>query len=440
MSNTTKLSKQIIFSCFLAGCLEIYDFTIFGFLSGVIHKNYLGFMDTQNALVITYALFAVGFVFRPLGAIIFGYIGDKYGRKTSLVISISMMGSSSLAMFLLPSYTTIGISACYIIVLIRIIQGLSVGGEYSGAIIYAVEHFKKNKTGLIGSVIVSGCLSGVLLATLVSNILKYEMLPDYSWRFAFLLGFGLSIIGFFIRIKLQETPEFLSLCNLKKCKLPLLQGLKKYKLEALASIFIAATNGINLYYVVVYIPGHLKKITNIDFLYLPIITTIVTMIVSPVFGFISDKINRAFVVTSGIGMIMLFSFIMMPLITKYETITGIITIIICHALIHSIQAGTMNSFVIEIFPTQYRFSCSAFCYSIGMGVIGGTSPMIAQIISNNFENYNLVLSVYVGGIALLGFIMMCLVIVKRKLTKFENLDQFLQTSDKLYVSSNTAET
>jgi MHS family proline/betaine transporter-like MFS transporter len=138
-------------------------------------------------------LFATGFLFRPLGALIFGYIGDKYGRKKSLVLSVSLTGAASLGMCLVPSYDLIGVASCYIIVLIRVIQGISVGGEYSGAIIFAVEHFDNKKAGFVGSFIVSGCLCGVLLATLVSSIVKLPYVPEYSWRFAFLLGFFLSI-------------------------------------------------------------------------------------------------------------------------------------------------------------------------------------------------------------------------------------------------------
>ena len=132
------LPKSTIISCFLAGCLEMYDFAIFGFFTVLLNKEYLSLLDKNNSLIITYALFAVGFIFRPIGSIVFGYIGDKYGRKPSLVISVTMMGIASLGMFLLPPYNMIGVSACYIIALVRIMQGLSVGGEYNGAILYAM--------------------------------------------------------------------------------------------------------------------------------------------------------------------------------------------------------------------------------------------------------------------------------------------------------------
>lgn len=116
-----KMSRGVLASCFLAGLLEIYDFTIFGFLAPVLHKNYLSFMGEADALIVTYALFAVGFLFRPLGSILFGYIGDRYGRKTALVLSVSLMGLASLVMVILPPYAYIGISACYIIAIVRVV-------------------------------------------------------------------------------------------------------------------------------------------------------------------------------------------------------------------------------------------------------------------------------------------------------------------------------
>lgn len=262
MKNKTK-NKQILASCFLAGCLETYDFTIFGLLASVIHKNYFSFMDSSDSLIIAYALFAVGFVCRPIGALIFGYIGDTYGRKVALVTSVSMMGTASLSMCLMPSYESIGVASCYLIALARIMQGISLGGEFVGGIIYAIEHFSKKSSGFVGSSVLTGCSSGILLATLVTIGVKSNVAPEYSWRFAFLLGFGLSIIGFFIRQKLTETPEFERVRN-KRTKIPLLEGLKRYKLESVSTVLAGAITGSNLYFVVVFLPSYLNKTIGLE--------------------------------------------------------------------------------------------------------------------------------------------------------------------------------
>ena len=415
------LSKSVIGSCFLAGLLEIYEFCLFGFLTPILYKNFLSFLDENTALLASYSLFATGFVFRPLGALIFGYIGDKYGRKTSLVLSVSLTGLASLSMCLLPSYDLIGVSACYIIVMIRIIQGISVGGEYSGAIIFAVEHFDNKKAGFVGSFIVSGCLCGVLLATLVSIIIKLPFMPDYAWRFAFLLGFALSIVGYFIRKKLGETPEFKSIQN-NRIKIPLIQGFINRKIEFIVAIFISAATGVNLYYVVVFLPNYLKEVTAIDLWYLPIVTTLILAILSPFFGWLSDKVSRVKIITLGMGLVTVYSAMMLSLVGLNPTAMGICLVFIVHAILFSIQDGTMNTLIVEIFPPECRFSCSAFCYSIGMGVIGGTSPAVSALITNNFVEPSTMLSLYVGSVSFLGLCSMLILLFKYKERKNQNVN------------------
>jgi MHS family proline/betaine transporter-like MFS transporter len=300
--------------------------------------------------------------------------------------------------------------------MIRIIQGISVGGEYSGAIIFAVEHFDSKRAGFVGSFIVSGCLCGVLLATLVSSLIKLPFMPDYAWRFAFLLGFVLSIVGYFIRKRLGETPVFKTIQE-DRIKIPLIQGFINRKRECIVAILISAATGVNLYYVVVYLPNYLKKVTEIDLWYLPIITTATLALFSPFFGWLSDKLNRVKVITVGMGLVTLYSTIMLSLIDLNSTIAGICIVFLIHAILFSIQDGTMNTLIVEIFPPNCRFSCTAFCYSIGMGVVGGTSPAISTLITNNFAEPTMILSMYVGGISLLGFCAICFLPRKKKYTE-----------------------
>lgn len=420
--NSKNISRKVVISCFLAGCLEMYDFAIFGLLASIIHEKYFGFMNSNTSLIIAYALFAVGFVFRPIGAIVFGYIGDKYGRKLALVLSVSMMGTASLSMCLMPSYELIGITSCYLIALARIIQGISMGGEFSGGVIYAVEHSNKERVGLVGSSVVAGSSSGILLATMVVVVVKSSTAPEYSWRLAFLLGFGLSIIGFFIRQKLTETPEFLRIKQLKN-KMPLIEGLKQYKLESFSAILVTAAAGTNLYLAVVYIPVYLKSITGLDLSYLPTITTLCLVLLSSFWGWKSDQIGRGRLLVIGAILSGIYALMMLPLIMANTTVLNISLVIAVHAILLSIQNGTMNVFVVEIFPTEYRYSCAAFCQSLGMGIIGGTSPMIATLITEYFTNSTFALGFYLCFMMLLAGITVCLTMQKqRKLKKLINVN------------------
>lgn len=421
MEKINTLSDKTIVTCFLAACLEMYDFAIFGFLTGVLHKNYLSFMDETSGLIITYALFAVGFIFRPIGSIIFGYIGDIYGRKRALIVSVTLMGIASLGMFCLPSYAVIGIASCYLIAVIRILQGISVGGEYSGALIYAVEQFNKKRTGIIGGVVICGCLTGVMIATVVSKIVQHPSLPEYSWRFAFLLGFGLSFVGYFIRKNLVETPEFKNL-SIQKNKIPLVEGIKQYPIECIGAVFISAANGVNFYFILVFLPGYINKLTGVETSYYPILTTTILIVLCPLFGYISDKINRANLIFYGLVSLALYSFIGLQIVAVYPIVTIATLFFLGQAILHSTQAATINIFLIEIFPAQFRFSCSSFCYSIGLGIIGGTSPLVATLIIDRYGNdASFYISSYMLIVSTLGFISVLL--IKQAKLKRQELEQ-----------------
>jgi MHS family proline/betaine transporter-like MFS transporter len=421
------LSRKVVSSCFLAACLEMYDFSIFGFFTSLLQKNYLNFLSESDGIIITYALFAVGFLFRPLGSIIFGYIGDVYGRKKALILSVTLMGCASLGMFLLPSYEAIGIASCYLIAFFRILQGVSVGGEYSGAIIYAVEHFNKKQAGIVGGLIICGCISGVLLATLVSKVLQISVFPAYSWRFAFLLGFTLSFVGYFIRKNLLETPEFIKLKN-NRSKVPLIEGLIKFPLASVGAVFAAAANGINFYFILVFLPKYINNITNLKIDYYPIVTTGILIILSPIFGYLSDRISRIKLISYGLFWVAIYSFAGLQLVALYPSSLSALLFFIGHAIIYSTQAATVNIYIVEMFPTQYRFSCASFCYSIGMGVIGGTSPLVATMILESFPNHsNIAIGLYMAFVCFIGFVSVLASAKSNNLQNAQEKDDYIIT-------------
>lgn len=417
MTNNIKLTKSVIFSCFFAGCLEMYDFVIFGFLAPIINKNYLSFLDEKTGIVITYLLFAVGFICRPIGAIIFGYIGDRYGRKKALITSVSLMGIASISMSLLPPYAEIGIISCYLIALIRIIQGISVGGEYSGAAIYAMEHTNKANIGVIGSTVLTGTNLGVLMATLVSNLLDNPNLPEYSWRFAFLLGFGLTIIGYFIRQRLGESPLFAQEKQIHTTTIPLLYGLRKFKKEFLAGVLLSGSNNANYYFALVFIPSYLKsgveKGVEFNNLYLGFFI----MFLEPTFGWLSDKLGRGKILIWVCTALAVYNIFFLDLLINYSSTSFAILFIMLSAILISMSVSTVNISVIEIFPVNCRYSCGALSYSIGAALFGGTTPLICSLITKHIGNKPIYFGMYVSLISIFGAIAAYLLLHSKKQKK-----------------------
>ena len=414
MINQNALSPKILFSCFLASCLEIYDFAIFGFLSVSLHKNYLSFLDVGTATLVTYVFFAVGALFRPIGSLIFGYIGDVYGRKTALVSSVSLMGLASFTMCVLPSYEMIGLWSCGLIILIRIVHGISVGGEFTGAIIFAVEHSRQNKAAFVASIVGAGGACGVLLANIMGKMLQNPSLPSYSWRFAFLIGFSLAIVGYFIRKQLSDTPMFE---KTKKYRMPLLEGLKNYKTECFGAFAVAAANGTVFYFGTVYLMQLMSNIhKGFDFSFIPIIVGSTTAICLPIFGIISDRINRKlFLIISSIfmGFYVIFS---LKLMSNTEDMNFIKLLSLGYGVFAAMMIASVNVFAIEIFPVAFRMSCASLFYSLGMGFIGGTVPMVSSYIVTHFGNSAFYISSYIACICILGAIGTFIVMRKQKLT------------------------
>lgn len=409
---------KVIASCFLASTLEIYDFAIFGFLGKAIHQNYLSFLDEQTSIFVTFTFFAIGFVFRPVGSIIFGYIGDIYGRKKALVTSISMMGICSFVMCILPTYSVMGILSCYIIVLVRVIQGISVGGEFTGAIVFTMEHVAEKNRALAVSILTAGGAFGVLLASMISGLLQSEFLPDYAWRGAFLVGFSLAFVGYFIRRRLVDTEEFIKLKEESK-KIPLLEGIVSYKTEAVSTIFVAAANGASFYFGSVFLAKHLSNVRGDgDYSYLSLMVSFVLFASLPIFGFLSDvmKLGKKQLMYSSLLM-SLIALVMVNLITYSDNVMLMNIYVIIYILCASMMISGINLYAAEIFPTKIRMSCMSFFYSIGMGVLGGTVPMISSYITENYDNPEYMLGGYIGALCLVSSISVWAVMLKQKQIK-----------------------
>ncbi|NRB11531.1 MAG: MFS transporter [Rickettsiaceae bacterium] len=429
-----KISVSVMISCFLAGCLETYDFVVFGFFAPIIHKNYLSFLDKNSGLIVAYLLFAIGFVFRPMGAMFFGHIGDKLGRKTALVMSVSFMGASSMGMCLMPTYENAGIIVCFLIVLIRIIQGFSLGGEYNGAIIYAIEHTKNNKVGMIGASVLSGSTLGVLLATLISQVLQNDYFPEYSWRFAFLLGSGLSVVGYFIRRRLRETPIFLN--KAQKVRFPLIHGIKKHRKEFLASSLLSGANNANFYYMLIFVPNYLKTSAESFGLHFSnVVITCVMFLTVPLWGAVYDKVTKYKIALSACLFAGLYNLTFVNTLLSLDSQLSIYIYSLLGAVLMSMLIVSSNLYVVEVFPPECRYSCGALSYSLGAAVLGGTVPVMCTSIINYYGNHPFYMGVYVLLISLSGALGILLMRYNKNTVKIQNQLQRASLTKKVEITS-----
>ena len=389
----------------IGGILEFYDLTIYGFLASTLSLLFFSFDNPFLSLILGYSLFSIGFFFRPLGSVLFGYIGDKYGRKTALCSSIITMACATTMIGLLPTYETIGIFAACALVVARVAQGLSAGGEYSGAIIFAIEHTKASSRGFAGSLVVSGCMGGVFLGSLSSFVFTSSLMPSWGWRIPFLVGGAISLIGFYIRRNLDETPQFRNLKQHENKKTPLLDGIKKNPLLCFSTFGIAGASGIILYVISVYMPLHLKQIGNVSnniSRIFPVVCTFIMMISIPFFGFLSDNMRRDTLMKIGYLTLSVIIFPAFSLINTGDS-TSILMAAVILATASTIFMGPMNTYIVELFSVSQRYSCSAVFYSLGMGILGGTAPAVGVILSSYDKGYWLLATYLICG-CLLGFI------------------------------------
>lgn len=380
---------KIIFASIFGNALEFYDFTLYGAFAFIIAETYFPAASPTTAVLQSLGVFAVGFVMRPFGAAVFGYIGDKFGRRRALTLSILLMGIPTFVIGALPSYATIGWAAPVIIILCRLLQGLCTGGEYNGAAIFALEHVGKNSPGLTGGLITMSAGVGAMLAMGISMIACQECMPSWGWRAAFLVGTIASFWGWYVRTNMAESPAFQKMQSEHKIvKAPLKDALVNHKLAVFVTMVFGAFDGVLSYIVFVFIYIFLELHMQMDGMMakaLTFLSILVFTVGSPIMGHFLDRFNgRKFLLlcTVLIGLAVLPTFWLL----QYGTWITVIAASILFGLMASSIAGAQHAFVQRLFPTKDRYSGIAFSFSVGMS-IGGLTPFVLTKILEETNNY-----------------------------------------------------
>jgi metabolite-proton symporter len=415
-----KVTNRALLASMIGSSIEWFDFFLYGSLAALVfNKLFFPTHDPVVGLLLSYLSFGLSFFIRPLGGVIFSHIGDKIGRKRTLVLTLSLMGGATFLIGLLPDYNAIGIWAPILLITMRLLQGLGIGGEWGGSVLLAVEYSNPKNRGFFGSIPQLGVPVGMVLGTvaisLINNLPESQFL-SFGWRIPFILSAVLIIIGLWIRSGIEETPAFKEAKETGNiAKVPLVETFrhhwKSVLIAACAKFVETGPYYIFATFLIAYATNYLGYKTS-SVLNAVTIANVVTIIMIPTFGKLSDKVGRKPLYIGGTIGTILFAYPYFYLLSLksdlWLTIATIIAVGIIWAPIEAVM-GTMFS---EIFSTNIRYTGISVGNQIGAAVFGGTAPMVALALLSAFHNSWVPVASY---IVLAGIIsLIALVAIKEK--------------------------
>ena len=387
-SDMQRVRRRAILSCAVGNFVELFDFVIFGLFAAQIGANFFPNTDPIASLLSSFATYGVGFVMRPVGAIVIGALGDRKGRKTALVLTVGLMATATALTGLIPSYASIGILAPILLVLCRLVQGFSTGGEWGGAATFLVEFAPPGKRGFIGSMqqfsVGLGLIMGTLCAAILNSELDKEQMIAWGWRIPFVLGFLLAPIGLYLRSRVAESPAFdRTIAQRAVASAPVRDTLTFYLRPVLAAFGLSVVGTVGNYTYNIFLPSFASGQLGIPAgtaYYSTALAAVVLTVLTPVMGWLSDKVGRKPVLLiSALGYVVI-AYPLFMLVTGMKNGTGLILTQSIAAVLLAMYAGPLCAILSELFPTKVRFTALSIGYSLAVTIFGGFAPFIATFL------------------------------------------------------------
>ncbi|HYL32832.1 MAG TPA: MFS transporter [Stellaceae bacterium] len=377
---TTRLSSVALAAGGIGNLLEWYDFGLYGYLAPVLGRLFFPSHDAVASLIGAYAGFAVGFAMRPIGGAVLGHLGDRFGRRFVLLLSVTLMGVGTTAIALLPTYAAAGIAAPLLLLLVRLFQGFSVGGEYTGSVAYLIESAPTNRRGFAGSMANIGSTAGVLLASAVATVTisfaSDAQLIAWAWRLPFALGGVLATSALLLRRSLRDadTP------SVHRREAPLRRAVTRDgRLMAVAVLFTSGYGVVN-YLTMVFFPVYAGTFGNVSEAHALQATTLaqaLALAIVPLAGIANDSIVRRrtlLIVAFGAEFAAALAAF---LLARDGGVAGFAAAQIAFGALLALVMGTDPAMLAEQFPREYRMSAYSVAFNLGLGIAGGTAPAVA---------------------------------------------------------------
>lgn len=376
-------AKKGVVATSIGNAIEWFDFGLYAQLAVIISANFFGNLPQEMQIVSTFAVFAFAFIVRPIGGIFFSHLGDKYGRKIVLSTTILLMAASTLMLGLLPTQEQIGIWAPILLLVVRMIQSFSTGGEYAGAMTYIAETAPDKTRGKLGSGLEIGTLSGsimaAILAGLMYSLLSDQQMADWGWRIPFIIAAPLGIVGIILRSSLDESPAYESTLEEKEeLEYSYLDIFKYYWRDVVVCFTGVAFLNVANYMVLSYMPSFLNSTINLGGTMGSILSIVIMLIMIPAvffFGWYSDKVGNKRTIIFGLAGFSLFSILAFWLMS-IPMIPFVLLGLFIIALFMSTFEGVMPSVLPSMFHTKVRLRMLSLVYNIGAAVFGGLTPFI----------------------------------------------------------------